>query len=166
MGRVFRLRFGHSPDSALKADTCRLGLLTGCSLACFSRSVRFDQRFDGDPSRPQGLEPDAGDRRCHGLVSASTGTFILNIPEIVYGLHGNSRYLALLGGAIFYGVVFHCQGGRGSSDQIKHAHAVCGDLQHDRKPVNTLAMVPRLPGSGVLSETAPGSNLTPNRIKQ
>lgn len=41
-----------------------------------------------------------------GLVSASTGTFILNIPEIVYGLHGNSRYLALLGGAAFYGVVW------------------------------------------------------------
>ncbi len=41
-----------------------------------------------------------------GLVSASTGTFILNIPEIVYDLHGNSRYLALLGGAAFYGVVW------------------------------------------------------------
>jgi len=41
-----------------------------------------------------------------GLVSAATGTFILNIPEIVYGLHGNSRYLALLGGAIFYGLVW------------------------------------------------------------
>jgi hypothetical protein len=41
-----------------------------------------------------------------GLVSASTGTFILNIPEIVYGLHGNSRYLALLGGAVFYGLVW------------------------------------------------------------
>ncbi len=41
-----------------------------------------------------------------GLVSAATGTFILNIPEIVYDLHGNSRYLALLGGAAFYGVVW------------------------------------------------------------
>jgi hypothetical protein len=41
-----------------------------------------------------------------GLVSASVGTFLLNIPEIVYGLHGNSRYLALLGGAAFYGVVW------------------------------------------------------------
>jgi len=41
-----------------------------------------------------------------GLVSASTGTFLLNIPEIVYGLHGNTRYLALLGGAIFYGLVW------------------------------------------------------------
>lgn len=41
-----------------------------------------------------------------GLVSASTGTFLLNIPEIVYGLHGNGRYLALLGGAAFYGIVW------------------------------------------------------------
>ena len=41
-----------------------------------------------------------------GLVSASTGTFVLNIPEIVYGLHGNARYLALLGGAIFYGLIW------------------------------------------------------------
>ena len=41
-----------------------------------------------------------------GLVSASVGTFLLNIPEIVYGLHGNSRYLALLAGAAFYGVVW------------------------------------------------------------
>ena len=41
-----------------------------------------------------------------GLVSAATGTLLLNIPEIVYGLHWNSRYLALLGGAIFYGLVW------------------------------------------------------------
>ncbi len=41
-----------------------------------------------------------------GLVSASTGTFLFNIPELVYGLHGNSRYLALLGGAVFYGLVW------------------------------------------------------------
>ena len=41
-----------------------------------------------------------------GLVSASTGTFIFDIPEIVYGLHGNRRYLALLGGAAFYGFVW------------------------------------------------------------
>ena len=41
-----------------------------------------------------------------GLVSASMGTFLLNIPEIVYGLHGNARYLALLGGAIFYGLIW------------------------------------------------------------
>ncbi len=41
-----------------------------------------------------------------GLVSASTGTFVFNIPETVYGLHGNSRYLALLGGAVFYGLVW------------------------------------------------------------
>lgn len=41
-----------------------------------------------------------------GFVSASTGTFIFNIPEIVYGLHGDSRYLALLGGPVFYGLVW------------------------------------------------------------
>lgn len=41
-----------------------------------------------------------------GFVSASVGTFILNIPEIVYGLQGNSRYLALLGGPAFYGLVW------------------------------------------------------------
>ncbi len=41
-----------------------------------------------------------------GLVSASTGTFLLNIPEIVYGLSGNSRYLALPGGALFYGLIW------------------------------------------------------------
>ncbi len=41
-----------------------------------------------------------------GLVSASVGTFGANIPEIVYGLHGNARYLALLGGPVFYGAVW------------------------------------------------------------
>ena len=41
-----------------------------------------------------------------GFVSASVGTFTLNIPEIVYDLHGNSRYLALLGGPVFYGLVW------------------------------------------------------------
>ena len=41
-----------------------------------------------------------------GFVSASTGTFVFNIPEIVYGLQGNSRYLALLGGPIFYALVW------------------------------------------------------------
>lgn len=41
-----------------------------------------------------------------GLISASVGTFLLNIPEIVYGLKGNSRYIALPGGAIFYGLVW------------------------------------------------------------
>ena len=40
-----------------------------------------------------------------GFVSASVGTFLYNIPEIVYGLQGNSRYLALLGGPVFYGLV-------------------------------------------------------------
>lgn len=41
-----------------------------------------------------------------GFVSASIGTFLLNIPEIVYELHGNRRYLALLGGPVFYGLVW------------------------------------------------------------
>ena len=41
-----------------------------------------------------------------GFVSASTGTFVFNIPEVVYGLQGNSRYLALLGGPLFYGLVW------------------------------------------------------------
>ncbi len=41
-----------------------------------------------------------------GFVSASVGTFTLNIPEIVYGLHGNSRYLVLLAGPAFYGLVW------------------------------------------------------------
>ncbi len=41
-----------------------------------------------------------------GFVSALTGTFLLNIPEVVYELQGNSRYLALLGGPIFYGLVW------------------------------------------------------------
>lgn len=41
-----------------------------------------------------------------GLVSASTGVFISDIPEIVYGLQGNRRYLVLLGGAAFYGLVW------------------------------------------------------------
>jgi len=41
-----------------------------------------------------------------GFVSASTGTFLFDIPEIVYGLHGNERYLALVGGPIFYGLVW------------------------------------------------------------
>ena len=41
-----------------------------------------------------------------GLVSASVGTFLLNIPEVVYGLEGNRRYLALLAGAAFYGMVW------------------------------------------------------------
>ncbi len=34
------------------------------------------------------------------------GTFIYNIPEIVYGLQGNERYLALVVGPIFYGLVW------------------------------------------------------------
>ena len=41
-----------------------------------------------------------------GFVSASTGTFLYNIPEIVYGLEGNRRYLALIIGPVFYGLVW------------------------------------------------------------
>ncbi len=41
-----------------------------------------------------------------GFVRASMGTFIYNIPEIVYGLQGNERYLALVVGPIFYGLVW------------------------------------------------------------
>lgn len=41
-----------------------------------------------------------------GLVMASIGTFVANVPETVYGLVGNTRYLALLGGPIFYGAVW------------------------------------------------------------
>ena len=41
-----------------------------------------------------------------GLMSASLGTFLLNIPEIAYDLYGNRRYLALHGGAGFYGLVW------------------------------------------------------------
>jgi hypothetical protein len=41
-----------------------------------------------------------------GIVIASVGTFLYNIPDIVYGLQGINRYLALLGGAVFYGLVW------------------------------------------------------------
>ena len=41
-----------------------------------------------------------------GLLLSSLGTFILNIPETVYGLTGNSQYLALIGGPIFYGAIW------------------------------------------------------------
>ena len=41
-----------------------------------------------------------------GLVSASVGIFTMNIPEIVYGLLGNSRYIVLPLAAIFYGLIW------------------------------------------------------------
>ena len=41
-----------------------------------------------------------------GLLLSSYGLFVLNYPEILYGLKGNKRYLALLGGPVFYGLVF------------------------------------------------------------
>ena len=39
-----------------------------------------------------------------GLMLASLGTFILHIPETVYGLVGNQKYIMLLAGPIFYGL--------------------------------------------------------------
>ena len=41
-----------------------------------------------------------------GLMLASLGTFILHIPETVYGLVGNQKYIMLLAGPIFYGSVW------------------------------------------------------------
>lgn len=41
-----------------------------------------------------------------GLVSASVGTFTMNLPEIVYGLAGNSRYMVMPLAAIFYGLIW------------------------------------------------------------
>ena len=41
-----------------------------------------------------------------GLILASLGTFILHIPETVYGLVGNQKYIMLLAGPIFYGSVW------------------------------------------------------------
>jgi len=41
-----------------------------------------------------------------GLLMASIGTFIAHIPETVYGLYDNRKYLALLGGPLFYGAVW------------------------------------------------------------
>ena len=41
-----------------------------------------------------------------GLMLASLGTFILHIPETVYGLLGNQKYIMLLAGPIFYGSVW------------------------------------------------------------
>ena len=50
--------------------------------------------------------PNARGRRCNGARKRIEGTFILNIPEIVYGLQGNNRYLALPACAIFYALVW------------------------------------------------------------
>ena len=41
-----------------------------------------------------------------GLVMASIGTFVAHVPETVYGLSGGKQYLALLGGPIFYCLVW------------------------------------------------------------
>ena len=41
-----------------------------------------------------------------GLLMASIGTFIANIPETVYGLTDNRKYLALLGGPLFYASIW------------------------------------------------------------
>ena len=41
-----------------------------------------------------------------GLGLASLGTFVFDIPRVVYGLEGSSRYIALLGGPLFYGAVW------------------------------------------------------------
>ena len=41
-----------------------------------------------------------------GLIMASIGTFIANIPETIYGLTGCKQYLALLGGPLFYAAVW------------------------------------------------------------
>ncbi len=41
-----------------------------------------------------------------GLLMASIGTFIAHVPETVYGLTGTRRYLALLGGPLFYSAVW------------------------------------------------------------
>lgn len=41
-----------------------------------------------------------------GLFISSYGVFVAHIPERVYDLHGGKKYLALLGGPIFYGLVW------------------------------------------------------------
>ncbi len=41
-----------------------------------------------------------------GVVLSMTGTFLFNVPELVYGLGGNSRYLALVLGPILYGLIW------------------------------------------------------------
>jgi len=41
-----------------------------------------------------------------GLGLASTGTFLLDIPRSVYHLEGAHRYVALLLGPVFYGLIW------------------------------------------------------------
>lgn len=41
-----------------------------------------------------------------GLMLSSLGVFILHIPESVYGMVGNERFLMLLAGPLFYGSVW------------------------------------------------------------
>ena len=41
-----------------------------------------------------------------GIGLSNIGTFILNLPELIYGLHGSSRYIALLIAPIFYGSIW------------------------------------------------------------
>ncbi len=41
-----------------------------------------------------------------GLMLASLGTLVLHIPENVYGMVGNQKYIMLLAGPIFYGSVW------------------------------------------------------------
>lgn len=42
-----------------------------------------------------------------GLMLSSLGTFMLNIPETIYGLTGKRQYLALIGGPVFYGAIWY-----------------------------------------------------------
>ena len=53
-----------------------------------------------------GIDQEALNEIRSGLISASTGTFIYNIPEIVYGLEGSERCFALVLARFFYGVVW------------------------------------------------------------
>jgi hypothetical protein len=41
-----------------------------------------------------------------GVCLSSIGTFILNLPELIYGLHDSSRYIALLIAPVFYGLIW------------------------------------------------------------
>ena len=41
-----------------------------------------------------------------GLGLSSLGTFVMDVPGTVYGLEGSRRYLALVGGPLFYGGVW------------------------------------------------------------
>ncbi len=41
-----------------------------------------------------------------GVLLSSLGTFVFNVPELVYGLQGNMKYIALLIGPLFYGLLW------------------------------------------------------------